>query len=323
MQVQALARRDQQLHFGRMGEDIGQHTRRLEHLLEVVQYQQHLFVAQVIQKLGALVLRPVEGRLERVDDGRDQQVGRGDRRQLDGVHTLLEGVDLLGSDLQRQARLADAARPDQRQQAAVRIGQQFGDAGALVLAAHERRGLGRQVVRARGQRAQRREFLDGQIGMRQGVDALGVVQILEQVHAQVLQRRLGGQGVKIDHRRGQQDLPAPARVHHARRAVEDRAEVFFLLADGPTLEDAPLGLPGVERQPDAQRGDGPPVLEGELALDGDGAFERPAVLEHGGDAVAPVAEDAPAVLPDQTLQDGVMARDSAAHGILVFFPQPG
>jgi len=48
-----------------------------------------------------------------------------------------------------------------------------------------------------------------------------------------------------------------------------------------------------------------------------------AVLEHGGDAVAPVAEDAPAVLPDQTLQDGVMARDGAAHGILVFFPQPG
>ena len=99
MQVQALARRDQQLHFGRMGEEFGQHARRLEHLLEVVQYQQHLFVAQVIQQLGALVLRPVEGRLERVDDGRDQQVGRGDRRQLDGVHTLLEGVDLLGSDL--------------------------------------------------------------------------------------------------------------------------------------------------------------------------------------------------------------------------------
>ena len=159
--------------------------------------------------------------------------------------------------------------------------------------------------------------------MRQGVDALGIVQVFEQVHAQVLQSRLGGQRIQVDHRRRQQDLPAPARVHHARRAVEDRAEVFFLLADGPALEDAALGLSGVEGQPDAQRGDGPPVLEGELALDGDGAFERLAVLEHGGNAVAPVAEDAPAVLPDQALQDGVVARDGAAHGVLVFFPQPG
>ncbi len=79
----------------------------------------------------------------------------GDRRQLDEPHAVREFVHEIGGDLQRQARLADAAGAHQRQQ--WRAGQQRRDFGLLTLAADERRQLLRQVVGRRLQRAQRRK----------------------------------------------------------------------------------------------------------------------------------------------------------------------
>ncbi len=79
---------------------------------------------------------------------------RGQRDEEDAVRKAVQHV---GGDLERQARLAGAARPGQRDQAGVRAQQRRPDRLELLLPPDERRRLHRQVVRDRGQRSERRE----------------------------------------------------------------------------------------------------------------------------------------------------------------------
>ncbi len=65
--------------------------RRIGHLLEVVQHQQHAPLADVVdQPIDRAAARPL-GEAERLADGRRDELRLGDRRQLDEEDAVREG----------------------------------------------------------------------------------------------------------------------------------------------------------------------------------------------------------------------------------------
>src|SRR5580704_10080026 len=88
-----------------------------------------------------------------------------------------------------EARLADAARADQRYQAM--LFDQRGDLGDLRLATDKRSYLRRQVVGKVFERTQRRKVGD-QVRREQLVDAFGLREVFEPVLAQIAQAALRG-----------------------------------------------------------------------------------------------------------------------------------
>ena len=140
----------------RAGEHLGQHRGRVDHLLEVVEDEQHLAVAQ---RLGDAVDHgPVRlvGHADRSSDGRRDQLPFTDRLQRDEPDPVGEVVGGGRRNLQGQPRLADAARPGERQQA--RPAQEPERLLELVASSDERRQLGRQIVRPGVDRMERREL---------------------------------------------------------------------------------------------------------------------------------------------------------------------
>ena len=116
-------------------------------MLEVVHHQQHMFLVQIADDLYARVFVTVEGELERAGDSRGDQVGRtdwGERYEADAVVKVRK---LLGGSLESKPSFADAAWPDERQQAAGRIGQQDGDLGLFFGATDEGGRGGGQTIR--------------------------------------------------------------------------------------------------------------------------------------------------------------------------------
>ena len=100
----------------RASEHLGQHRGRVDHLLEVVEDEQHPAFAQ---RLGNAVDHgPVRlvGHADRARNGRRDQLPFPDRFQRDEPDAVGEVVGGGGRDLQRQTRLADATRPGERQQ---------------------------------------------------------------------------------------------------------------------------------------------------------------------------------------------------------------
>ena len=93
-----------------------------------------------------------------------------ERREFDEPHAVAEAVEQIGRDLQGEARLADAARADQRDE--TMLLDQRGDFGDLRLAADEGRDLQRQIVGETFERSQRRE-VGNEIGCEQLIDVLG------------------------------------------------------------------------------------------------------------------------------------------------------
>ena len=75
----------------------------------------------------------------------------------DEPDAVLVPVEQIGAHLQREARLADAARAPRRDEP-VGLGEQLRDGEDVDVAADEARDLKRQVVRQRFERAQRREI---------------------------------------------------------------------------------------------------------------------------------------------------------------------
>jgi hypothetical protein len=141
-------------------------------MLHVIEQQQQRTIAQIAQQLAGEVGRPIEREAERVGDHRRQQLGRGDRRKrherdslwathrLCAIHQLWATrwvATMAGGHLERQAGLAHAARPGDRQQPANRVGQQVRHIGQLSLAPDERGRRGRQGRGAarRGRRGDR------------------------------------------------------------------------------------------------------------------------------------------------------------------------
>ena len=132
-----------------------------------------------------------------------------------------------------EARLADAARPDERQQPHRWIPQSLADLARLGLSSHERRGLGGQLGAAP---IERHQWLrdDGQTGHQQLVDTFGPAQVLEAMLAQVADG--GALGQLVSHqggdRGGQQHLASVAGGHDARGAIEGRSEVVAVAKGG-------------------------------------------------------------------------------------------
>ena len=302
---------DEDRQAGRGGEQLGDDRGGLEHVLEVVEHQQQPPLPQVVdhgvaQRPLALLPHP-----QRRRDGRGHEGRVGQRRQVDEPDPVGEGVEQLGRRLQRQARLADAARPGQRQQPGPRAGsvrsraEQRRRPRQLVSPTEERRRLGREVGQSTVERVERREG-GGQAGGDQLGDALRPVEVPEAVLAEVqeshpLRQVVAGQ---LRRRQREEHLPAVPGVEQAGDAVQRLPEIVA----------APrLGLAGVQRHPRPQRPDRAPVLGGQRplrrhrrgdGLGGDG--------EGGADLVADRLEDDPAVAGDGLAQQGVVAGEGRA-----------
>jgi hypothetical protein len=155
--------------------------------------------------------------VRREDRGRDQ-AWVADRLERDEPDAVGEPLRDVGSQLQRQPRLAGPARSGQRQEPGGP--EQLARLGQLRLAADEARQLRRQVVRAAIQRADRRELgplaLDDELA-----DPLRP-EILEPVLAQSAQPDAGRELVSHEGRRGlgQEHLPTMTRRSNACRAVD-------------------------------------------------------------------------------------------------------
>ena len=78
-------------------------------------------------------------------DRRHHQGGIGERRQIDEPDAIGEALRHLLRGGNRQARLADATGPDQRQQAHVVLGEEAADEGQLVLLVDQPRRLRREM----------------------------------------------------------------------------------------------------------------------------------------------------------------------------------
>ncbi len=129
-------------------------------------------------------MRVVDLELQALGDGGREQIGCRDTDERNEVDTVLVAVDPASGCLERQSRLADTARPDECQQAAVGLVEHAIDRGKLVGSPHERGARSRKVPDPRFERLQRRE-LGGEPVDLELEDALRDTQVLEAVRAEV------------------------------------------------------------------------------------------------------------------------------------------
>jgi hypothetical protein len=131
--VQRLPAGGQHPHAGRPGEQAGEHRGQAGHLLQVVGDQQQLGVGEVRgQRVGQLLAGHVV-HLESGGQRADGLVGPGRVGQGHEDHPFGVRLGVLAGHRQRQLRLADAARPGQRDQP--RLGEQCRHPAAFRLAA--------------------------------------------------------------------------------------------------------------------------------------------------------------------------------------------
>ena len=136
---------DQDLHLRRGTEEVSHDGRRAEHVLEVVQQEQHHLVAQI----------PLHAVEERVRPGFSDPQGGGNRRrdqrhiaegrQVNHPDAVWEGVEQRAGSMQREAGLAHAARTGERDQAHIAAPHERDDAPEFMFAPNEGITLHRQV----------------------------------------------------------------------------------------------------------------------------------------------------------------------------------
>jgi hypothetical protein len=147
LQIEPLARGGQNLHVGCGGQQFTQPADVVEQVFQVVEDEQQLALAQVADHL-ALQLAGAGGNLERGSQRGGQRfrlagIGCGQRRKPDAVE---KGWGERGGGFQRQAALAGAARPHDREQAAGRVGELLAHESHLRGAPDETGERGRQIV---------------------------------------------------------------------------------------------------------------------------------------------------------------------------------
>ncbi len=119
-------------------EQLGEHRRRIEHLLEVVEHEQRPPAAQRgDQRLERSASRPLD-QAERVGDRGRDEVGVADRGEVDEHHAAREISVEICRGLDREPRLARSGRSRQRQEAHIRLAQQRADLALLAAPADER-----------------------------------------------------------------------------------------------------------------------------------------------------------------------------------------
>ena len=139
-------------------------------MLAVVQDQEQVPAADDPGQLGGTVIRSPQPGLHRVGDGGRHLGGITEGGQLRQPHAVGVLAGPAGGGVQRQPRLAAAARSGQRDQAGA-FGQR-GQFGQLGVAWYEAGQLDRQVVPAGVQGARWRAG-GGQVGMAQLPDVFG------------------------------------------------------------------------------------------------------------------------------------------------------
>src|SRR5215471_15694095 len=98
------------------GQQVGHVWSCRQDLLEVVEYEQHVFVLQEGFEESHKRQCPVLFDFERLSDGGNDQVGVADRSQLDERDAIGKVVEELSGDLQNQAGFADTASPGEGHQ---------------------------------------------------------------------------------------------------------------------------------------------------------------------------------------------------------------
>jgi len=119
-----------------------------------------------------------DGRCRQRKDG----VGVGGGDEVDEVDAVREPVDLVSGGPDREPCLAGPTGSRQRDEADVGVVETLADRPELGVAADERRGLGREVVRPEVKGLERRE-LGRQARAGDLEDALGAAEILEPMFA--------------------------------------------------------------------------------------------------------------------------------------------
>lgn len=180
---------------------------RLNYLLDVVQHQQDVPVAEAVRQRLQWLHGRIHPHAERRGDRGGNKPRVGDRAQIDQPHAVVEPVDLLRSDAQGQPSLAGTAGPDQRHQPGA--GEQVAELRDLPFASDER-GTGRWQVRARPLQGPDRWKLGEEAIDDQVVQMLQVLDVLESVRPEVPNGHALGKGVSHQPPRGvrDQDLPA-------------------------------------------------------------------------------------------------------------------
>jgi hypothetical protein len=176
-----------------VGEHVADECGAVEDLLEVVEHEEHRSVGEV----GGEVLGRVDsglggGDAERLEHFRRDEVGVGDRGELDEVDPVGVGVGDLGGEVERQPGLAHAAGAGEGEQS-VAI-EQLASHPQDVLAPHEGAEICREVVGDRFQGSQggklRRQARDDELG-----ELHLVGEVLQGVQSGVAQRDPVGQSV--------------------------------------------------------------------------------------------------------------------------------
>src|SRR6187401_1157792 len=111
-------------------------------MFEVVQDEQGRALAQIVEKLilrREAAVGAVYGELNRLGNGRSEELCRGNRDERDEVHAMGVALDPARGGLERESRLARPARPDECEQTAVGISEQPVDLVELGGAPDERR----------------------------------------------------------------------------------------------------------------------------------------------------------------------------------------
>ena len=233
---------------------VAERRRRGQHLLEVVEHEQELLVAQVLDQRLERALARLLAQAERLRDRRHDELRLADRRELDEGRAVREPLAHAGGELEREPGLAGAAGADQRQQAHVVAREQLAGLGELALAPDEgvrHRGEAREPV---VERVQRRELVRQAVDL-ELVELLRAGQVLQHVLAEVAELdarpEQRARGLRDEH------LAAVAGRHHARRVVHVEADVAAV---------HPPRLAGVQAHAHADLVAVGPVVPGERAL---------------------------------------------------------
>jgi hypothetical protein len=232
--AQQLATRHEQSQVRTPFDERGELRRGIDHLLEVVEEQQELPLADVLQEP---VLRP-----ERLRDLVRDQYRVAERRQADPEDARLELRNERGGGLDREPSLARAARSGQRQQPGAVLKQRR-DLRDLRLPADERAGRPREI-RVRD-RLERREVAVPELVQRDGL-----VEVLQPVLAELAE--LAARCVRR-RRCGDDHLPAVARGADPGRAVD--VDSYVALAGD-------MRIAGVNSDADADRAARKPCARG-------------------------------------------------------------
>ena len=201
---------DEQIEIRAGGEQAGDIRGRLDHLLEIVQEEEHAPPGDVLGQ----AIPGAEHTLGR----RQDQVVIAQRRERHPPDAVRIATTESGRRLCRQACLASAARSRQGEQVDVVAGEEIDHPGQLPLAAQKRRGRDRQVGLV--QALEWRE-----VSLAQLEDAFGRGEVLQPVLAQVahvVPTHDGGRGRRDEH------LPTVAAGSDPGRPVHVDANVAFL-----------------------------------------------------------------------------------------------